>query len=467
MTQDKHQQDRKTKGSSVALSVGIPSRLVKNKIRRYALITLVIVPGVLGGIFLIDYVNRAPVREARVKIEEKDFGFALTVINKYLIHHPEDSVAMALKGRAHAGLNEFEKCKQVYEKIEGVSDVNDMFAFAKSLTVLEHYTEGYSNWIGVMASISRGELDYLDPVEKNAIEAEANYFMAVCQTEIGELDRAAETATALIGVDGHRAVGHYLQGLVEIKRGNETVAIEHWDKVLELDPNSETINIPPYLLYYEIGVLKVEQSLPEQGIQHLEKSLGYNTFNDLERASNSMEAIGTAYEELGDLEKSEFYWKKQIQFQIQYQMKPSQVAREGLANLALLNKDPVAAINFLAPLRDTGEFRSSTTYLMQRALAMQGKNQEARQFQLLTKELREKETKISTIREALREKSGTYWAAVIRAYDFAKEKNWQQAEQMLIMVKGSLKDEFSKRLLQAVNERGELPPLTDVPVDVF
>ena len=139
--------------------------------------------------------------------------------------------------------------------------------------------------------------------------------------------------------------------------------------------------------------------------------------------------------------------------------------REGLANFSLVNKDPVKAINFLLPLRESR--RSSTTYLMQRALAMQGKEKEAREFQLLTKELREKETRLKTIREALREKPGTYWSVVIRAYDFAEEKNWRQAEQLLMSVKDNLNDDFSKKVWKAVNERGELPPLADVPVNVF
>ncbi|MEE2641530.1 MAG: hypothetical protein VX768_12955 [Planctomycetota bacterium] len=431
------------------------------------LLILLILAGVGGGLLLIDYLKRAPVREAREKIEAGDYGFALTVLNEYLISNPNDNSAKSLKGRAHAGLNEFQKCKEIYEQIEGVSDVHDMFAFAKSLTVLEQYAEGYSNWIGVMAKIGEGELDQLKAEKKNLLMAEALYFMAVCQTELGKLERAAQTAEDLKKVEGHAAVGHYLLGLIEIKRGREKVALQEWDQVLVLDPNSEKIRIPPYLFYYEVGILKVEQGESEQGIEMLEKSLTLNTFIDLQRASNAMEAIGSAFEELGNQEKSGFYWSRQIAFEKQYQLKPSLVAREGLANAALLKKEPVMAINFLVPLRNAGDVKSSTTYLMQRALAMQGKEKEARQFQQLTKELREKERKINTIREALREKPDTHWAVVIKAYDFAKDKNWSQAEQLLMTVKEHLNDDFSQRFLKAVANQGVLPPLTDVPVDIF
>ena len=75
--------------------------------------------------------------------------------------------------------------------------------------------------------------------------------------------------------------------------------------------------------------------------------------------------------------------------------------------------------------------------------------------------------RINTIRSALQSKTGSYRAAVLRAYDFAKDGNWGQASQLLQPVIENMNDDFSRRLLKAVREKSELPPLTDVPVDIF
>lgn len=431
------------------------------------ILALTVVAFVAGGLFAYDYIQRAPVREARQKLAEKDYGFALTVLNEYLAQHPSDYIAMSLKGRAHAGLNQFEKCKQVYEQIEGAYEIEDMFAFAKALTVLKSYNEAYNNWIGVMGLVNQGALDHWDPSEKNALHGEALYMMAVCQFQLGQNDRSIQTIDDLLKVDGNELHGRYLKGLVEAKRGNELDAIKQWELVLELDPNITELKIPPYLFFYELGLLKVDQGQSEEGIEMLKQSLTLNTFESIERASECMEAIGTGYEELGNQEQAKFYWEKQIQFQQQYKLQPSVVAREGLANQALIEKDPARAVGYLVALRDAGLVKSSTSYLMQRAMAMQGKDKEAREFQQLTQELREKEVKLNTIREALREKSGTYWAVVVRAHDFASEGNWQQAEQLLASVEEYTNDDFSKRFIKAVAEKGPLPPLTDIPLDVF
>lgn len=441
----------------------------KTSLGKYLVLTLIVVVATAAGLYVIDYIRLAPVREARQKLAEKDYGYAVTVLNDYLISHPEDRMAMALKARAHAGLEEFDKCAEIYEEIEGVSDIFDMFAFAKSLTVLEKYAEGYSNWMGVMAKITDGELDDLPAEEKNALIAEALYFMAACQTELGKIDRAWETANDLKHVPGHEVIGHYLMGLVEVKRGNELTAIEEWNHVLELDPEISQLKIPPYLFLYEMGILKVEQGKPEEGIRDLARSLELNGMRDLERYANSMEAIGSAYEELGNNEEAKKSWSRLVELEQRAggQLKPSLVAREGLANLALIEKQPEKAVGFLVPLRDAGNVKSSTTYLMQRALAMMGKETEARQFQELTRELREKETKINTIREALKERPNSHWSAVLRAYDFAQEGNWGQAEKLLGSVREYLNDDFSKRFLDAVKNRKPLPPLTDIPLDVF
>ena len=439
----------------------------KKKVGKFIVLVTIIVCVTAAGLLLIDFMNRAPLREARTKILEKDYTFAMTVLKDYLLDYPNDAQALSLKAQAHAGLSEFEECRQIYEQLEGASTLEDMFAFAKSLTVLEFYAEAFSNWIGVMSKINEGELDGWPPERKNRYLAEALYFMAACQTELGKLDRAFQTSNDLVGVEGQEALGRYIRGLVQIKRGNSTSAIEDWKKVTELDPNLVKITVPPMVFHYEMGVLCVEEGLSREGIQYLDKSLTLNRFQDLEMASNSMEAIGSAYEELGESDQAEFYWKKQIDFQKQFNLGPSLITREGLANIALVNKKPVVAINFLSPLRESGDLKSSTTYLMQRALTMMGKTKEAKDFQELTRELREKETKINTIREALREKSDTYWAVVIRAYDFAKGKNWRQARQLLNTVKQHLTDDFSVRLLKAVDEQSTLPPLTDIDIDIF
>jgi tetratricopeptide (TPR) repeat protein len=459
--------------NAVHANDGDREKPAKGQRKRVLFLLLIVVAAVPGGLFFIDYWQRLPVLEAQQKIRDRDFGFAMTVLNEYLQDYPNDLVAMSLKARAHAGLEEFEKCKDIYERVEGVFQFEDQFAFAKSLTMLSFYNEAYSNWIGVMAYISRGELDSFSKTEKNQKLGEALYLMTVCQSQLGEVDRAVQTANDLMGVEGFEMQARYLLGLVQAKRGNGLEAIEQWDYCLEIDPDLTSLKIPPHFFLYELGVLKYEQGDIESSIAMMEKSLTKNYFvngrpMDPKTAGQSIEAIGVAYDDLGDLEKSKLFWTRLLEFESQTGLRPSLIAREGLANVALLESRPQDAIELLVQLRAAGiEEKSSTTYLMQRALAMQGKEKEALQFGERTKELRNRELRINTIRSALQSKTGSYWAAVLRAYDFAKDGNWGQASQLLQPVIENMNDDFSRRLLKAVREKSELPPLTDVPVDIF
>lgn len=441
---------------------------------RLVLAGLLVVVLVVAGIMLIDYLGRGPIREAQSKLREKDYGYALAVLEDYLVSHPNDIFARSLKAQAHAGLNQFEECRKIYEDLQGPSSIEDMFAFAKSMTVLENYNEAYHNWIGVMAKISDGELDNRSREDKYDYQAEALYFMAACQAELGQLNRAAETAKALKSVPNHEAIGRYLAGLVEIKRGNPEVAIEEWDRVLELDPQAEQINVPRNVFLYEIGIVKVENGKNEEGIKHLQEGLSLIRFDelqsradDLDKASSAMTAIGTAYDSLGDTDNAELYWKKQVEFQLRFSLPADRKAREGLANLALIEKQPKVAINWLVPLRNQGDLKSSTTYLMQRALSMLDKDKEAREFGELTRELREKETRIQTIRDALRENPDNYMNIVVRAHGFAEKGNWRQAEQLMKTVEKHSNDEFSKKVNKAILDRGKLPKLTEIPLELF
>lgn len=419
------------------------------------------------GIFAVEYMRRGPIREAATKIKEKDFEYAMTVLDEFLIKYPDDVQALSLKAQAHAGKNEFLQCKELFERLHGPSTIDDMVALAKSLTVLEYYTEAYNNWIGVMAKIGEGELDGRSAEEKNTIQAESLYFMSACQTELGQLDRALQTANELMQIPGHQVVGSYLLGLVEIKRGKNNSAIEHWNQVHQQDPNGQLIKVPAAVFQYEIGILKVENGVYEEGIEHLKKSLELNNFSDVPIASNSLVAIGEAYDSLGNDEQARFFWNRQLEFQNQFGLPPNRPAREGLANLALLKKKPNEAISYLVPLRDQGNLKSSTTYLMQRALSMIGKEKEAGDFEELTKELRATETKVRNIRESLRDRQGTYWAVAVKAWDFAKAGNWRQAEALMATVTEEPADPFSVKLRSAIRQKGNLPKLTDIPLDVF
>ena len=445
-----------------------PSAKSKSKLAKYAVALVVIALATAGGLFAIDYFNRAPLREARQKLAEEDYNYALVVLKEYSANHPDDKIAKSLMGRAYAGLKDYEKCISIYEEIEGAFEFEDMFAFGKALTINLDYNEAYNNWIGVMGLINDGALDDFEPKKKNQIHGEALYLMAVCQSQLGQLDRSLDTVNDLLLVEGNELYGKYLKGLILAKRGKELEAIKEWDYVREKDPSISNLKIPPYLFFYELGLLKVEQGFAEEGIEILKQSLTSNKFENLQRAAECMESIGTAYDELGNAEMAEFYWKKLIEFEQQSQTLPSHVAREGLANLALQNKSPEEAISWMVQLKQTGAAdRSSSTYIMQRAHAMLGNKVAAKQFEELTKSLRESEKKINTIRQALESHPGTYWSNVIRAYDFARDKNWQQAELLLDAVKENLQDKFSKELYQAVKNQTALPSLEDVPLELF
>ncbi|HUG18083.1 MAG TPA: hypothetical protein VMM56_03855, partial [Planctomycetaceae bacterium] len=112
--------------------------------------------------------------------------------------------------------------------------------------------------------------------------------------------------------------------------------------------------------------------------------------------------------------------------------------------------------------------RSSTAYLMQRAALLRGDNERAELWRQTTDRLRRKEAVDSAVSQVLKDNPKSYWALVIRAYQFAERGNPHQAQQLLKSLPTAKDDDpFVADLKKAVRTRGELPAKDRIPIELF
>lgn len=119
----------------------------------------------------------------------------------------------------------------------------------------------------------------------------------------------------------------------------------------------------------------------------------------------------------------------------------------------------------LAPFEKEIKPRAGTAYLLQRAYAARGDRAASERWRKRTEELRTDERLRATIDRALSDAPDSAWAAVCRAYRFAEQGNWDEAETQLAGV--PLTEPFVTRLREAIQKRGALPDLADLPISRF
>ena len=119
----------------------------------------------------------------------------------------------------------------------------------------------------------------------------------------------------------------------------------------------------------------------------------------------------------------------------------------------------------LAPLENSGVLTSEVAFLLQRSYARLKNELEAKRWQEKAELLRKEESLKAAADQILRETPDSDWATVIRAYKYAQQGNWSEAETLLRpMGQAAESQQFIRELIAAVKSRGPLPSLTGLPV---
>ena len=136
-----------------------------------------------------------------------------------------------------------------------------------------------------------------------------------------------------------------------------------------------------------------------------------------------------------------------------------------LANMALAAGDARRAIELLTPLDQPKTLTSEIAFLLQRSYTRLKDDSAARLWQAKAETLRKEESIKDAADQILRDTPGSDWAAVIRAYKYADQGNWGEAESIMKSLgQTSHSQPFIRDLSEAVKTRGKLPSLLDLPV---
>jgi len=399
------------------------------------IVTTVAIAGVLWW-------NDRPIRAIERTLAQQDFERAARQADAYLAVDPESVQVLDQKARALAGLEQWSEAARIFERI-GTDSVASQRAFSQALLHQERWSEA-------LPLLTR--LGKLFPDDADVLHE-----LTACQAKLGLLDEAIASAGHLMQLAGNESRGRLLLGMLHFRRGNNRLAIQAWQPILESNPEAADLQWSAAEFFAALGRALLDDGQAAQARPYLERVVR------LDPTVEARNALAEACEQTGDLPQAVVLWR-----QVAAHNPADRAAREGLARTALENKAADEARDWLQPLIERGDMKSSTAYLMQRAAVIAGDKTTAASWEQRVQSLRKQEKKLSAIDQALRESPQSYWSRAVRAHRFASEGNARQA---LLLTEELLHQDpdqpFVKKLDAALRDREALPSLDLIPFEQF
>ena len=386
--------------------------------------------------------NEWPLRSIRTALDEERYGDALNQINRFLSQNPSHGRASSLKARALVGLGMWNEAATTFQ-ISGAEGPDELHDWATALMHLQRWSDA----LPLLEQTLR-----IEP--KNA---DALHEVTACYARLGKHDAALASATEFSKLPNCAARGNLLIGTLHREVKNHRSAVDAWNRVVELMPNADDLQIPAAEFFSEYGAALIDVGEVDAGVESLKRSI------DIQPTTTAYVALADGYSQSGDRTNQQVVLKKALAIDPQ-----NPTARKNLAELALQNRNAQQALQWLGPLLEHGDIKSSTAYLAQRAYTIIGDKDSAATWRERATALRKREQLMSTVNHVLIEAPQSFWAHVIRAYRFAEAGNWQQAQTTLnrVLSEGS-SEPFVKALSVSIQDRGALPSLELLPIEQF
>lgn len=393
------------------------------------------------GVVTVLWWQEAPLREAEAALETGKAKQALRIIDGFLRDHPGHHQALSLQARALVSVGEPTRALDIFERIGGSTPV-EMHAWAQALLQLERWNAA---------------LPILEYLEQTGVDrADVLHELAACRAKVGDFDGAVAAATSFASLPGFEARGNLLLGTIHNERGNVRQAAAAWETVLEHAPDAEGLQIPPAEFFLEYGRTLNASGVANLAARYLTRSI------QLQPQADAYVALGDSQTQLGETEAAETAYRKALA------LAPSnRQARVGLAQLQLARGDAETAKDWLLPVTRS-DLTSQVAFLMQQVSVRLGETDEAERWRDRADELRRTERAREAAMQVLRDVPESSWAQVLRAYRFAENGNWSEAEFLLKPITQSATDQpFIQELYQAVRNRSQLPSLEGLPLHEF
>jgi tetratricopeptide (TPR) repeat protein len=375
-----------------------------------ALVAIVVSTGGAIGVSLW-WEDRPLLPAIQQSLEREEFAQALDLANKHLKQFPNDSLALEQKARALSGLR---------------------------------------RWTEALPVLTR--LNELSPDDGDIL-----YELCACESELGYFDESVRCAERLSHFPSHNRRGRALLGILHYKRGNNRLAIQAWQPILDQQSDLSDLQVPAteLLLAYGRALLKVGR--PAEALESLERAVR------IDPTAEALDSLAEVRDGLGDRPRAVTLWKQAVS-----RNPDDRAAREGLAQAALENNSPSEAERWLRPLLAGDDLPSSTAFLAQRAATIAGNKEAAAKWGARVNSLREREKKIGALEQGLRDAPQSFWSRCVRAHRFASDGNFAQARVLAEdLLNQKPDDPFVRELIEAIRKQKPPPPLDSMPIKLF
>ncbi len=412
--------------------------------RRWSLRTWAAVIGlaVIAAVSLTSaatWYRERPLAAADVAIDAGEIETAIPLVSEFLERYPDHSRALALKARLLVHTRQPVEAIRIFDRI-GAASAKDLHALARAYLLQQHWS---------MAMPLLEQTTRLDPQNADAL-----YELTSCRVRLGFLQEALSSAQEFARLPGHAARGHVFMGSIHGDLKNRDQAAAAYAKVLETDPRAGTLQVTASEFFDEYGRTLLALGQGEQALTMFLRS------RETQASADNWTLTGRAYASLGQTDQAVEAWKNALNINPQHEE-----ARENLAGVELQANRPQQALEWIAELESKPTLASSTAYLFQRAYTLLKDEPQMAAWTQRTEELRKSEQVHHAIESILIEAPQTFWARVIRAYRFAQQGNWTQAQSIMgPLAKEAPNEPFVRDLAQALQQHGNLPSLDRLPI---
>ncbi|MCA9104914.1 MAG: tetratricopeptide repeat protein [Planctomycetales bacterium] len=416
---------------------------------------------VAGGIGTILWIQDRPLRQAEELLEsglqartqalidgttasDDEIKRSYHIVTEYLERFPNSSQGLALQARILVHMERPEEALRLFSEAQAATPA-ELQDQARAHMMLGNFDSALPIIQQVLA---------MEPQNEDAI-----YELTTCRIQLGLFQEALESAKQFTQLPDNAARGHLLQATVHGELGNAVAEVEELEKALELDPDAKRLRTNPADLFYTYGSGLLEVGRAEDALVAFNRSL------ELGRNPNTYVAVGNAQVELGHPELAERAWRQALEIAADHP-----AAREKLAQVAIENEQPRDAIDLLLPLTESDFVSSSTSFLLQRAYALAGDEEKAKEWSEYTAEIRKRENLMNVVNSVLRSAPTSMWGRAIRAHMALSFQRYEDAEQLVATLPAEAQQQpFIARLVEAVEEHNpeKLPRFDELPVDLY
>ena len=410
-------------------------------------------------------------REAAGLIDQGEPRAALKIVDQFLREHPRDGQATMLRARVLVALGDWSGAIELYEQV-GAATTDDLHALATALLHLEQWGAA----LPVLEMVNQQVPNEPDVVHE----------LAACQAKLGLLREALENAERFSKLPDCETRGLLLIGTMHRELGNQQGAIDAWTRLISLDPDAASLQIPAAEFLDEFGRVVNKSGDPERAFELLQRSIevAEKSHPDPDerqkrQLAGTLAVLGDVCLQLGRQKDAESHWRRAVEY-----CPDRAEPREALARLESGRGDGESALEWLAPLLTTEVELASVAYAASRAFAMTGDVDRSARWRARFERLDQAERLRSTLDQVLITSPDSFWASVIRAWRFADAGNWSEAERIVVpllearrrVTDRSAGDDpidsadatnFVEELHHAIKTRGSLPPLDRLPVRDF